>query len=289
MPRKKLMDVDLSEVYTLTGALGGLNKEFNTSRHLNVVTKSAFEVLSDEFNKQTHAVAAMAPNEYHHVYEWEHIGIPGFGLWRNVLSGRGGTRRVTWEWRASKTTVPTTTNPDGTPKFKTTDKFDPERLNRIHVFVWKAPMMEYNVTVTVRPKLSHVLVFPNREMVGVGGRSGPSTATFTPHFYSFSPGGYVQGNFTAWFIGWWGGGLGQNVLDKMFNQQRNTALRKSFNRRMAAAPKTARGTKTVRFVPDGVAAKKGRNIARAIASDMEHEYLSMARRRKGVSDRKSVV
>lgn len=257
----------------------------NTDRHLNTVTRAAFEVLAEQFNMATHVAARAAVGEFHHVYEWEHIGFPGFQLWRNQLNGRGGQRRVTWGWRASKTTVPTQTNIYGGPRFEHSKGFDPEKLNRIHIFVWKAPMMEYGVRVTVRPKLSNVLVFPNPDLKGSGAFGyQPKPVTFSPHPVTSTPGEQVQGNFTAWFVAWWGGGSAQQIVEGIFSDKRDEAFKKIFNARIDASPIFKTRGKAFRIIPDSEAARAGKNVARAIAGDMEHNYIAMAARRKRMND-----
>lgn len=279
------MQVDTSEVVALTSTLRSVEAHMNTNRHLNVVTKAAFELLAQQFNMQTHLVAGMSVGEFHHVYEWEHVGVPGAQLWRNELKGRGGQRRVTWGWRASRTTVPTETDIHGGPRFQPTKGFDPSRLQRIHVFVWKAPMMEYGVSVTVSPKLSHVLVFPNPDLAG-GGRfgRGPSPVTFSPHPVRTTPGEQVQGNFTAWFTSWWGGGSAQGIADSIFADKRDEAFKKAFSARIDSSPIFRTSRKSFNITTDAEAARQGKNIARAIAGDMEHNYIAMAARRRRMND-----
>lgn len=285
MAKKSNLQVDTSEVVALTSALQSVESYMTTNRHLNVVTKAAFEVMAQQFNFQTHLIAGMSVGEFHHVYEWEHVGVPGFQLWKNELSGRGGQRRVSWSWRASKTTVPTKTNVYGGPRFKETKGFDPDKLQRIHVFVWKAPIMEYGVRVTVKPKLSNVLVFPNPDLKG-GGRfgHGPRPITFSPHPVRTVPGEQVQGNFTAWFTSWWGGGSAQNIADSIFADRRDDAFKKIFNARMDSSPVFRSRKKGFRITPDAEAARQGKNIARAIAGDMEHNYIAMAAKRRRMND-----
>lgn len=273
--------VDTSEVKVLTSALDSLHAQMNTDRHLNRVTKAAYEILSEQFNMTTHLVAGMSVGEYHHVYEWEHVGVPGFQLWKNRLGGRGGNRTVTWDWRASKTTVPTTTTVEGEPRFTPSPTFNPEKLKRIHVFVWKAPIMEYGIAVSIRPKLGHVLVFPNNDLLGGQYRArGPSPVTFTPHPVRTVPGSEVQGNFTTWFVGWWGGGTAQNILNHQFADDRDSAFRRIFESKMKNEIGGKMRSKSFTMTPDSVAARRGKNIARAIAGDMEHNYIKMAAKRR---------
>lgn len=274
--------VDTSEVTLLTNTLGNLQAKMTTDNHLSSVTRAAFETLNDKFNQDTHVAAQGNPLALHHVYEWDHIGIPGFQLWKTELKGRGGHRTVSWDWRASKTTVPTMTNPDGTPRFREQKGFDPSKLKRVHVFVWKAPMMEYGTPVTVRPKNTRYLVFPNNSLQGGSRRSrGPGVVTFTESPVNFTPGGEVKGNFTAWFIGWWGSGPAHSALETIFDPKRDSAFKSSFEARMHEAIGTGnRHRKTISFTADAGAAAKGNNYAKLIAGDMKRFYHLQARARR---------
>lgn len=249
----------------------------NTDRHLNVVTKAAFSILSDEFNRETGIFAHSNPSAYHHIYEWEAIGVPGMELWSNRLSGRGGERRVSWNWRASKTTVPTLTDATGNNRWPQVEGFNPEELRRIHVFVWKAPVMEYGLQVTVRPKLGKVLVFPDKEILsGVGtGSHEPTQITFTSRPVTTTPGRQVQGNFTAWFINWWGGGRADSILESSFKRKRDLLFKKHFSEKIFASK-----NKNFKLTPDAAAAAEGRRIAQLITGELERDYISMARARR---------
>lgn len=281
--KAKKWTVDTSEVTLVTTTLEKLGAKMTTDRHLSSVTRAAFETLNSKFNDDTHTAAKANPMALHHVYEWDHIGIPGFQLWKTQLTGRGGHRMVSWDWKASKTTVPTTTNPDGSRRFKQQKGFDERKLRRIHVFVWKAPMMEYGTEVTVRPKLVRYLVFPNNSLQGHSGRGsrGPGNVTFTTNFVNFVPGGEVKGNFTQWFAGWWGAGPAHDALEEIFSRKRDSAFKASFEARMHEAISTgSRHRKTISFGVDSAAAAKGNNYARLIAGDMERFYHEQARGRR---------
>ena len=86
-------------------ALGSLMKElhvaFNSPVHLTSATNAASAIMFERFILDTHMMAAARPESFHHVYEWEHIGDFGWQLFKPVLTGTGGRRNISWEWRAS--------------------------------------------------------------------------------------------------------------------------------------------------------------------------------------------
>jgi hypothetical protein len=277
------VESDISEAIALGEALKRLDVELNTDRHLNSVTKSAYEILSSTFMQDTAVMANVLPELYHHVYEWEHVGHPGFELFRPVMRGRGANRVISWEWRASKMTVPTDVDALGNPKFP--EWFPVEKLNRIHVFVWKAPVMEYGLETTVRPKLSRLLVMPNPERRLVLDRhpKAPRSVVFSPYAYNIDHSSQpTQGAFTKWFTHWMTEGPATRVIETHFEAPRDEIFRKSFSERVKSF--IGKTGKSFSITVDPNAASRGKTVARLIAGDLERNYIAMAARRKRSAD-----
>ena len=275
MPKKSSFDIDadISEAQKLTGMLTALDKELNDPRHLESLTDAAFSIMEASFNRDMAAVSLSQPEDYHHVYEPEQQGNPAAQLWTVKMRGRAGMRSISWDWKASHLTVPTEYGPDGEYRWEGSGpQFDPEKLNRVHVFVWRAPVMEYGMRVHVRPKLSNkrLLVFPNQE-VNPGGTRG---AVFTAGGYSFTPGADVQGNFTAFFAGWFGGGMAEQSLHD-FEKDRDLRFTRAYAKHMKTG-----GTPSRRFTVNTNGAKEGHRIAQLIAGEMKRDYIEMARQRR---------
>ncbi len=278
------INVNKQGVKALEAMFQQLDVELNTNRHLTSATHAAGAILFEQFMIETHAQAAIRPEQFHHVYEWNHIGEFGWQLFKPVMRGTGGNRTISFEWRASKTTVPVETDALGRKKWP--DWFDTSKLRQIHVFVWKAPVMEYGIDVEVRPKLSGVLVMPNPNRVldlDVDPRA-PRTVVFTPHPYVIhNPGGPAQGKFTSWFAAWFDG-RAPIILREMFNQKVENAYKRAFNARLRNLPGGTNTLKQARIGIDAAAAAKGRNIAALIAGELEKNYIAMAAERKRVVD-----
>lgn len=272
---------DLSQALTFGEAMMRLDVELNTPQHINQVTKSAYEIISGTFMEETNVMARVLPEMFHHVYEWEHIGHPGFELFKPVMRGRGRNRTITWEWRASKTTVPTDIDALGNPKFP--DWFPVEKLNRIHVFVWKAPVMEYGLETEVSPKLSRLLVMPNPERRLVLDRhpKAPRSVVFSPYSYKIDHSQQVsQGAFTAWFSKWMTG-RAPTVIENDIESPRDDQFKRSFSERVKTM--ISAKTKSFSIKVDPSNAARGRTIAKLIAGDLERNYIAMAARRKNIN------
>jgi len=256
----------------------GLQQTMNTNKHLNASVKAAFSLLANRFELETASLAASDKENYHHMYEPGHTGNPKLQLFNTVLRGRGGNRVATWTWRASRVLVDPRLDGAGQERFGPSQPkgFDPEKLNKVHVFVWRAPIMEYGIPVTVRPKLMQagagVLVFPR----GSSGRG-----TFSKRPQRLVPGAQVQGNFSAWFAGWWSGGPAQEYLNKGFDKRRDSAFKNQFRAEMASAKITAPGTKTM-SIASSAPTLRGQKFAQRMSEGLEHRYSEMAQRRKDV-------
>lgn len=272
---------DLSNATQFTHIMMNLDKSFNTNKHLSRAAEGAFSILQDAFGVETDVHAEANEETFHHVYEWEHIGRPYGRLFDVWLDGNGGSRTVTWDWLPSKTHVPIV--PEDYP-----EDFDTSRLNDTHIFYNKAMVLEYGTTVKVKRKSSPVLVIPYPETYsGLGqgkyvGEDGDKQVLITRKPYSFSPGerAGTVGNFTAWFIFWWGN-RANDVLDQTFNPTRDNAFKRAFESKMDGLKTYQQKSKTLRWSVDTRAAAEGAKDAMEIADDVEKMYLRMVRAKMG--------
>lgn len=191
-------NADTAEASVLAGFLNRLSVDIKTSRHIGPVLKYTHSVMAQEFDDFMSLIAASAPSRFHHVYEWGQTGDPGARLWSDVLSGGGNDRIATFTWKASKQTVPV--RPD----------FKEAGVKQIHVFVWKAPVMEYGTDITIRPKRGPYLAY----FTGPTTPEGKYDMKVTKNPITVkNPGGMTQGAFTKAYIDWWGGAGAQSVFE----------------------------------------------------------------------------
>ena len=198
------LSADISEASALTGFLKALSLEIKTARHIGPVLKYTHSLMSQEFTEYMSVIAAAQPSRFHHVYEWGQVGDPGARLWDDQLVGGGNNRVATFRWKASKQVVPVRAD------------FRAKGVKKIHVFVWKAPVMEFATQLTISPKRGRHLAF----------FTGPTSPTnkypmkVTQGSIQVSqPGGpYVKGAFTREFAGWWGGAGAQSVFESKVRQ-----------------------------------------------------------------------
>lgn len=185
------VNADTVEVSSLAGFLTTLSSKINNDVNVGPVLNYAHSTLSEKFDAYMSIVAPAAPNQFHHVYDWNKIGVPQYQLWKNVLRGRGSERFASFEFRASVLPVPF---PEG----------DKVPFKRKHRFIYKAMVMEYNIAVTIRPKRAKMLAFPVDDRI---------IFTKGPVFVQNPGGSGTTGAFTAAWTSWWGGAGAEQVFN----------------------------------------------------------------------------
>lgn len=196
---------DISGAFAATGMMQGVVTSMKTGAYVGSALKYTHAVLADEFDQSLDLTARMAPNLYKHVYEWGMVGLPAGRLWRHNLRGRSRNRTATFEFMPSKVPVPV-------PKTLTTPGKSGRTVKEgVHIFVWKAPILEYGLTVHIAPKNAKTLVFvmpsldPDYTYEASRDRAaGRNTGImFTKGPVTAIPGEKVKGAFTTYFSMWW--------------------------------------------------------------------------------------
>jgi hypothetical protein len=186
--------VDYGQAAGFAGYLDGMSAEVETSRYIGSVVSYTYKRLAELFGEAADAAARLSPQNFRHVYEWgasydddSTVGLKSARLWRLVSTGNGRNRIATFEFLPSVRPVPI--NPVllvPNPKTGKTVR------QGIHIFTWKARVLEEGTPVTIKTISAKVLAF-----VGSSGnitfRKGPMTVT--PRQY--------QGNFSRYFLAWW--------------------------------------------------------------------------------------
>lgn len=186
------VSADTIEASALTGFLTTLSTQIKTDANMGAVLNYAHDKMSSRFDAYMSAIAPTTPNTFHHVYDWGHIGAPQYQLWRNVLRGRGNDRYASFEFRASVLPVPM---PEG----------DKKPFKRVHRFIYKAMVMEYNIGVTITPKRAKILAFPVDDRI---------IFTKGPVFVQNPGGSATTGAFTAAWTNWWTGQGASQAFDE---------------------------------------------------------------------------
>lgn len=187
---------DISQAAAAAGYISGISSTVKTKRYLDSATSYAFSELALAFGIAIDTYAQMNPERMHHVYEWgdsyhdySNVGNPGARLWYIMSSGSGGKRAVSFAFNPSRKPVPIH------PELLEPGKTGKTVKEGVHIFTWKAPVMEYGTTVTISPELGEFLALPSGK---------PGEPIFTKKTIRSVPGrGGTMGMFTSFTLGWW--------------------------------------------------------------------------------------
>jgi hypothetical protein len=194
---------DFSEVGNAMGVISGMAKTVKTDRYLSDVISYVYDSLTREFDLHMDVMVGAAPERFSHVYEWnskESADRSMDRLWTHKMLGSGGSRVATFVWKASVKPIATpqerkASNPDD-PIAQVPDDELAKLSKRRYIFYWKAPIMEYNLSVTITPKYARSLFIPT------GDPAQPFV--FVDYYRNLQPGGQNNtGQFTMEWATWW--------------------------------------------------------------------------------------
>lgn len=250
------LNADFTQLASAVGAIQGMSTTVKTDRFLSPLVEAAHVNLANQFDIHMDVLAQSQPSRYHHVYEWRMLGAPGGRLWTHQLKGRGSSNRyASWAWKASKTPILTPTERASNPDDPMSDLSDEKVASfneRDYFFQWKAPVMEYNVATTIRPRYANQIAFPSA--VKPGKIIGMGQAIVT------NPGGPgTTLAFTTEWTRWWG-----KVAPTVFDQTLAEEMKNGIENATIAAVKrgSRKATVGVHTMSEKAAVAQGKKWAR---------------------------
>jgi hypothetical protein len=235
------VSVDTVEVSSLTGFLTTLSTQIESDKNMGPVLNYAHSELSRKFDSYMAAISPGSPKNFHHVYEWNHVGIPQYQLWTNVLRGRGNNKYASFEFRASTLPVPV-------------HQGEKKAFRQVHRFIYKAMIMEYNIAVTVKRKRAKMLAFP--------GSNGKIVFTKGPIVVQNPGGEATTGAFTAAWSNWWGGaGANQVFQDTINDTLENDLSERAMMKFMRRFKKSRKRTASINVADNKTAFNQGSKLA----------------------------
>lgn len=188
--------MDGSQAGSWMGYISGFTSKLNTTEYIGSVMQYASSALTNAFELAMDDRARLNPEQFHHVYEWgkdygsyETVGNPADRLWKMVITGNGRDRAVSYVFLPSTRPVPIE------QALLVPGKKGKTVLTDVHIFTWKATVMEYGLPVSISPKLGKFIVFPD-----------PKTGKiiFTTRTINTVPGkDKLRGNFHTFYNSWW--------------------------------------------------------------------------------------
>lgn len=151
---------DFDKVGKITNMIDTIGVTLKSNNHINDLVKNANAVVTGEFVLHMSREATSHPKKFQHMYEWGMVGDPHGRLWKHILRGRGGMRQLTWDFKASQKIVPVS------------DNLRSVGVKQVHIFHWKAPVLELGLPVRISPKLARFLVFEAKQNARRSASSG---------------------------------------------------------------------------------------------------------------------
>lgn len=209
-------------------AVATIESTLKSERHVSSLIKAAHEVTAGEYVANMSGEALREPGKYNHMYEWGQVADPNGKLWRHVLRGNGANRAAFFEFKASKKTVPV----------------DPllqqVKVKKIHVFVWKAMVLENALPVKISPKLAKYLVFVSKSTKRGAKSSGrgfvKNGIVYFKGTISIARAGNerINGAFTSEWIRWWSSGQPEIAIRETLTKPAIEAMKKTMAEKISS-------------------------------------------------------
>ena len=205
------LGANTSSASALQGYLSGMSRTIETNEYIGSVISYVSSTLGEAFGMAVDAAARNMPESFMHVYEWGRdyqdystVGHEQSRLWRLTSTGRGAKRTMGYAFLPSVKPVPIN------PILLEAGSTGKTVKSGLHVFTWKAPIMEYGIRVTIKRR-------PGTDYLAFVGDDGEIKFRKGP--FSFTPGSKsTQGVFTGFFLAWWNT-EGPDLYDKSIRRE----------------------------------------------------------------------
>jgi hypothetical protein len=241
------IEAELDKFREIGVAVHTIEATLKSERHVSSLIKAAHEVTAGEFVMHMSSESLRNPESLSHMYEWGQVGDPNGKLWRHVLKGNGANRSAFFEFKASRKTVPVD------PALQSVG------VRKIHVFVWKAMVLENGLPVKISPKLAKYLVFVAKKQTSNATSSGTGFVkngiVYFKGTISIARAGNerINGAFTREWTQWWASGEPELAIRKHLTKPALDAMEKTFAEKVSSFSKLKEKDKKIGItvlVPD---------------------------------------
>jgi hypothetical protein len=252
------VEINANSMAFMNGVIMGTAESMSDKATSASFIKYVHANLNTRFETWMDAMALAHPSNLTHVYEWGQLGKPTGHLWESVLRGRGNDRTASIIWKASRKAVPVD------PRLLIPGSTGKTVKEGVHIFYWKAPVMEAGLEITVEPKLSPVMTFVNS--------SGELTFQKEPVTFE-AGGGKTTGQFTKHYYAYWTG-MAQNVYNNQIAPEIEATVSRTIKRiKPRKATKASIGSGSSEF-------RRGRNLGMLGLNKVKRNYEAAARARR---------
>lgn len=188
--------MDDSAADKFNGYLTGMSEYVSKTDFTSSALEYVQSILKNRYESAVDLAARAQPQRFHHVYEWgdeygdySTVGLPQARLWKIEVTGKGKSRSLAYKLLPSVRPVPIE------PELLEPGKTGKSVREGVHIFTWKAVVMEYGQTVHIAPKLRQVkamafvvdgkMIFRSRPVTTVPGKDNRNAGAFTGFTYTW--------------------------------------------------------------------------------------------------------
>lgn len=249
--------METAKIGEVMNMVNSVSYTLKTNAHINELITAAHRIVSNEFVMYMSQTAFNEPKKFEHMYEWGRVGDPNSRLWKHLLRGSGSARMATFDFKASKKSVPV----------KPIKQEVGVQAN--HIFVWKAPILELGLPVRISPKIASTLVMDYPKGAGV------LTYTKRTIYIPRQGNSEVWGTFTNEFMRFFGGSRPHEIIKTQLEPKIQAGVKQAMKIGISQMRgKTA--TKTMKITPIGI----DKNFVTTMNNSLRVSYIDAARTRR---------
>lgn len=157
------------------GTVEGIIEAASSKLVTDDIVRMFYANMVRQFEIYAGAAARANPGAYGHMYDWNMLGFKSGKLWKDIMIGPKGQRKITFTFLPSVKAVPATTaNNTGISK-----KDFPNLSDRTYKFPNKAMVFELGKTVTIKPKNHDRLFVPLKHKTRSGWKESRFSGTLS--------------------------------------------------------------------------------------------------------------
>lgn len=262
--------MDADKIGKVGNVIDSVSFTIKSAGHINDLIKNANTVITGEFILHMSRESASNPLKFGHMYEWNGIGDPQSRLWKHRLRGSGASRQLSFEFKASKKTVPVS------PVLREVG------VQQNHVFTWKSMVMELGMPVRISPVIARALVFEAKEVKRGAASTGTGHTDGMRVYYkgtiSMSKAGPEQawGSFTSEFNEWFSSGMPEKIMASNTSMRIGKTIRSSVIQKIRGIASVKKKPKTFTFQPVGI----DKSFVETLGKSLKANYIASAATRR---------
>lgn len=264
--------MDADKFGKVGNVIDAVSVTINSDVHVNDLVKASNTLITGEFVLHMSSAAVSEPLKFGHMYDWGMVGNPQGRLWKHILRGRGRTRQLSFDFKASTKAVPVA------PRLSAIG------VKNNHIFTWKAPVMELGLPVRISPVLAQALVFEAKEVKRGASSTGTSYASdgivFHKGTIAISKAGPAEawGAFTNEFNSWFRSGMPEQIIKTQLAPIIDQTIRTAVAGKLKSIGGLKTKPKTFTLEPVGV----DKSFAATLANSLRANYIAGAALRRGM-------